>query len=1477
MKGNTNMNYNDHNQTNFCNVLSNLKKCCCNTCDTNSLVFSDNSIILNNIRNYKSETSIKHETNTNRSYHHNDTLSKASLNNNNISNTYSNYIDDNAFSSLDNNYKKRNINVNSGIYMHETDRLPHFYENFDYNNAKYKYIFQDNSHVNIGSIPQGEISTEESNNGIIINEQNINKNINYTPHKNNIIKYEIYRNGNKLNYKNDFGEDSNYKPTQKIYTSMKDDNVVYKNGYINNLEMYIYDNPNFENNQVHYHPIKLNHNTSISNTYNDNKEHKVIDPLIDHLYLDIKSEANEKVNETSEGIEGRLSKYNESCNTINESIIIPTNEQPQFSSNSVPYLSHLNEKSKPNFVKKSNQTINQSKKNRIRKIKKKFASLIKNQKKKKKATPKKGKAKSHKLKLRSSNKKKKYTINKKKKTRKIRNGNNIKKKSHARKFKISTNIGSSRGKINIRSKRVLAHKRKNKKIQKRQMRFRRKIMPRVVNNKIINDMLTKNRGKRDKSQHNKISIEKKINNIYNGKGNTHSKFNKKHNPKNRVNYIKKKKKIIYDEINNKDKYLKLARHLGNEKNETPLEVEFINKKDISEFHKENKSKTVHPPSIINTIIQCSDNCSVNNNKETSNLSPQNSTLSSELSTLKRSDLKYLKDDKYTDITDNDENNYKKQNCYDIKLENKHDAIVMPDRKSSSIYSNTTSSSNLQEYDEKKIFFELLNILVIKLIKKNFKNPFNNSFSISNENIQGLLFDGSDKNDNDATINFLKRINATLSIENMEGNGFNIEEEKDKMERTNENMISRGNKNRVKYNQMGYFSDDMKKICNDMVDNENYFFPIKRKINMRKSKSNDSFFDSKHMKEKERRIKLVGTFLKSGSPLKYKIWKNKNENKLFKSNIIQQRSLFQKDETSENKIIYVINSIIFYSNKLKNMLNISIKRGIYPNRHALKIKIFMLSLIFLIKKVKEDCFFCDSFYLKQVIILIKEIIENLKPMILNLTNKTEVTKFESVIIKIYFIELCKLSNLLYSLDNITTSDINCLYSSLSSKNIELLSSKMDKLIKSSENIKYEDTNGTSDITCTNDDVKEKETNCQVMNNEEYHKNITNNNSSNDNNILLKNKKCIYSYKKESPDTKYYNKHGKINNYNSYYFLIKRLKADLKGLVRNGVDKLYNIRLILQYLDRLSYIYKPLNNLEGHINSNNKIDKIIKNINVQKCLFFENNKETILNEEMTRYIKSVMKRLTNLTNHLSDISNVGKFENNFMSKSTSSAIEVAKCDNNMAKNIFFLKKNSIDEKNDKYSYIDETEEFDKINAHLNSIINLKNKNVGTLQDYNKHFNVMKKYNQELSLLNELQRNDKLLINDPIDSINISDFSSLLKYYVNTNRCNKKYMIKNKNDGLPKYLKELYMQDQHPLLNFKNNIFGTIPENIYSMEWNSKNSVHENANNTSKLKDDIFDMKKYKTTLMQRKNKLKSFSAESIELNKKRNHAIKYFKMY
>ncbi|CAD2102976.1 hypothetical protein YYG_02713 [Plasmodium vinckei petteri] len=1480
MKENTNMNYTDHNQNKFCNVLSNLKKYCCNTSDTNSLVFSDNSIILNNIQNYKNETSIKHENNINSGYHRNDTLSKASSNNNSISNTYGNYIDDNAFPSLDKNYNAKNININSEIYMHGTDRLSHFYEHFDYDNAKDKYIFQDVSQVNIGNTPQGEISTEDNTKGIIINERNINKNINYTPHKNNIIKYEIYRNGNKLNYKNDSGEGNNYKPTQKIYTSMKGDNIVYKNGYINNQEKNIYGNPNFENNQVHFQPIKLNHNTSISNTYNDNKEHKVIDPLIDHLYFDIKSEVNEKENEKSEGIEGRLSKYNGSCNTINESIIIPTNVQPKNFSNSVPYLLHLNEKSKPKLVNNSNQTTNKRKKDQIIKIKKKFAALLKNAKKHKKATPKKGKIKSRKLRLRSSNKKKKYTFKKEKKTRKIRDSNNIKKKRDTRKFKINTNIGRSRKKINIRSKRILPHKRKNKHLKKRRIRFRGKIMPHVENNKIISAMLIKNRGNRGKSRHNRINIEKKKkkNNIYNGKGITHSNFNKKHNPKNTVRYIKKKKNIIYDETIHKDKYLKPIRHLGDEKNEAHLERKLINKKDISELHEENKSKIVNNPSINNTIIQCSDNCSVNNNKGTSNLSPKISTLSSERCSLKKDDLKYLNDGKHTDITDNDENNYKKQNCYDLKLENKHDAIVMHDSKNGSIDSNAASSNNLQEYDEKNIFFELLNILVIKLIKKNFKSPFNNSFSISNENIQGLLFEGSDKNDNDATLNFLKRINATLSIENMEGNGFSIEEEKDKLEKTNANMISRANKNRVKYNQLEHFSGDMEKIHNDMADRDNYFFPIKRKINMRKSKSNDSFFDSKLMKEKERRIKLVSTFLKSDSPMKYKIWKGTNGNKLFKSNIIQQRSLFQKEETSENKIIYVLNSIIFYSNKLKNMLNISIKKGRYPNRHALTIKIFILSLIFLIKKVKEDCFFCDFFYLKQVIILIKEIIENLKPMILNLTNKTEVTKFESVIIKIYFIELCKMSDLLYSLDSITTSKVNCLYSSLPSKNIGSFSSKLDNLIKSSENVKYEGTNGTSDIICTNDDAKEKETNCQAMSDEEHHKDITNNNSSNDNNVLFKKKKCIYSYKKESPDTKYYNKHSKVNNYNSYYYLIKRLKFDLKGLVRSGIDKLYNIRLILQYLDRLSYIYKPLNNLEGHINSNNKIDKIIKNINVQKCLFFENNKETILNEEMTRYIKSVMKRLTNLTNHLSEISNLGKLENSFMSKSTSSAIEVTKYDNSMGKNIFFLKKkNSLIEKNDKYSYIDETEEFDKINAHLNSIINLKNKNVGALQDYNKHFNVMKKYNQELSLLNKLQRNDKLLISDPIDSINISDFSSLLKYYVNTNRCNKKYMDKNKNDGLPKYLRELYMQDQYSLLNFKNNIIDTIPENIYSMEWNPKNSVHENANNTSKLKEDTFDVNKYKTTLMQRKTKLKSFSAESIELNKKRNHAIKYFKMY
>ncbi|WBY56743.1 hypothetical protein Py17XNL_000801777 [Plasmodium yoelii yoelii] len=1462
------MGYTDHNQTKFCNILSNLKKYCCNTSDANSLIFSNNSIILNNIRDYKNEASIKHENNINRGYHQNNTLSKASLNNDNINSTYGDYIDNSTFSSLNKHYKEKNTNVSSEIYMHETDRLPHLYENLDYDNTKDKYFFQDISHINIDNTPRGETLTEEKNKGIIINKRNDNKNINYTQHKNNIIKYKIYRNGNKLNYKNDFGKNNNYDPTQKVYTSVNYDNIVYKNEYINNQKMYIYDNPNFENNQIYFQPIKFNQNTSTINTHNDNKKDKTVGPLMDHLYIDIKSEGNEKENEKFDGIEGGLSKYNQSCNTINETIIIPANEQPKNFSNSVPGLLDLDEKSKPKFVNNSNQTINKRKKKRVRKIKRRSPALVKNKKKQKKITTKKGKTKNPKLKLRSSNKKKKMTIKKENKTKKIKNMNNIK-KSHAKKFKISTNINSSRKKINTRSKRILVYKRKNSQLKKRQIKFRGKIIPHVTNNKMINGILIKNTEKRNKFRHNKISIEKKIkiNNIYNGKDIVRSNFNKKDDSKNSINYIKKKKNVTYDETINKDQYLKPIRHVENEKDEKDeknFKLNSINKKDINGIHEENNSKTVHSAPINNTIIQCSDNGCVNNNKDTPNLSPNFSTLSSEPSTLKRGDSKYLKDNKNADVADNNENNCKKQNCCDLQLENKHDVIVVDDNK------NDTSSNNLKDYDEKKLFYELLNILVIKLIKKKFKRPFSNSFSIDNGNIQELLFEGSDKNDSDTTLNFLKRINAILNIGNMEGGEFNIKEEKDKREKINTNMISSANKNRIKYSQMGDFSEDMEKIRNDMVDHDNYFFPIKREINMRRSKSNDSFFDSKYMKEEEKRIKLINTFLKNGSSIKYKIWKDTNGNKLFKSNLIQQRSLFQKHENSENKIIYVLNSIIFYSNKLKNMLNISIKKGRYPNGHALKIKIFMLSLIFLIKKVKEDCFFCDFFYLKQVIILIKEIIESLKPMILNLTNKTEVTKFESVIIKIYFIELCKMSNLLYSLDNITTSNTNCLSSSLASKDIELFSSKMNNLIKSSINIKCKNSSGTSDITYTNDDVKKKEQNGQVMHNEEHDKNTIDTNCSNNNNILFKKKMCIYSYKKECLDTKYYNKNDEINNYNSYYFLIKRLKIDLKELVRNGIDRLYNIRLILQYLDKLSYICKPLNNFEDHISSNNKINKIIKNINVQKCLFFENNKEIILNKKMTSRIKSVMKRLTNLINHLSEISNDGNYESNFMSKSTSSAIEVTKCDNSMGKNIFFLK-----EKNDKYSYIDETEEFDKINARLNSIINLENKNLGTLQVSNKHFNVMKKYNQELSLLNELQRNDKLLINDPIDNINISDFSNLLKYYVNTSRCNKKYM--NKNDDLPKYLRELYMQDQHSLLNFKNNIFNTIPENIYSMEWNPKNSAYENINNTSKLKEDIFDIKKYKKTLMQKKNKLKSFSSESIELNKKGNHAIKYFKMY
>ncbi|SCQ16162.1 conserved Plasmodium protein, unknown function [Plasmodium ovale] len=347
--------------------------------------------------------------------------------------------------------------------------------------------------------------------------------------------------------------------------------------------------------------------------------------------------------------------------------------------------------------------------------------------------------------------------------------------------------------------------------------------------------------------------------------------------------------------------------------------------------------------------------------------------------------------------------------------------------------NSVKEHSLMECAEKRIYAAHLNNSKVESKMREacyFLECFNNRcFSGKHEKSQQSLSKYEDENssenrDNDETLIILKKIAYILrgGHKHLPACGMNKEEEK------KDSLI---NYSRIKKK----FS---KNVYSDKYEKRQIFRKMKIEKYIR-SKSCDSFFEKKSSNTNERYIKLMSTFL-------YNTKKLKNVDNLFwfNSNLLQQRSLFQKKEGAyEKREIYVLNSISFYSSKIKNLLNFSIKR-FQQNEHAVEIKFFMLCLIYIIEKVKTDVFFIP---LKKVSILINEIVEKVRMDILELPKRIEISKFESAIIKIYYLELIKMSRLLSALDGSSRASQSHLLRSSSS----LLSPSSSSLTLSSSSL------------------------------------------------------------------------------------------------------------------------------------------------------------------------------------------------------------------------------------------------------------------------------------------------------------------------------------------------------------------------------------------------------------------------------------------
>ncbi|VWU49998.1 conserved protein, unknown function, partial [Hepatocystis sp. ex Piliocolobus tephrosceles] len=303
------------------------------------------------------------------------------------------------------------------------------------------------------------------------------------------------------------------------------------------------------------------------------------------------------------------------------------------------------------------------------------------------------------------------------------------------------------------------------------------------------------------------------------------------------------------------------------------------------------------------------------------------------------------------------------------------------------------------------------------------------------------------------------------------------------------------------------------------------------------------------------------------------------------------------------------------------------------------------------------------------------------------------------------------------------------------------------------------------------------------------------------------------------------HTNVNRVKNFFFLIKQLKHKIIHLKVTDAEQLYNLKLLFNYLKQLICQFKKKNNYlfsfvkkKNLISVINNIKEIIneekKSLSIKKqnknyliSLLYLKNIEKKLDKFVTLFLK-MGNNIYNVvcdsssTNNLTTLDSVQNVENDsnnnyllktknsFMIKqnmkkySTSFTINNNNkyCTNKKESNYVTGINNPINKLyyiNNKHN-IDETKQLDDLNSQLNSIITIyKDGNlIENMPDI--HLNIIKKYNLELSLLNEI-KNNKKYNNDNTDCLNNTDiqsFAILLDYKIKKSEQNIKCLNHNIN---------------------------------------------------------------------------------------------------
>ncbi|CRG99385.1 conserved Plasmodium protein, unknown function [Plasmodium relictum] len=702
----------------------------------------------------------------------------------------------------------------------------------------------------------------------------------------------------------------------------------------------------------------------------------------------------------------------------------------------------------------------------------------------------------------------------------------------------------------------------------------------------------------------------------------------------------------------------------------------------------------------------------------------------------------------------------------------------------------------------------------------------------------------------------------------------------------------------------------------------------------KSKSYDSFFNEKLLNKNIGNTNLIKEVLSKKRNSK------DNNNLLFHENLLQQRSIINNKRTFENHVSYILNSIVFYSNKLKNMLNISIKRR-NGNEHTLEVKLFILCIIYLIEKYKLNT--C-SVKIEKILKLISEIIEKIRYYILDFPNIVDISKFELAIIKIYFIELLKMSGLLCSIDEKKLGGKYFFYSTLFSDEDFTLMDKVEIQGNLTNVIPVKrEINVLNNLNTEFSDMQnlrgyhpssfyEKKTNAffkKGRNESNKHKIM---NSGNEENIELKIGNILNEDKYNKIDLKEINivsssesrkinvknnfdleenkvrdiNEKKNNNFVDIHILMKKLKKNILKLQLENHDKVNNLTLLIRYLDKLNYIYKINNAIflfgENEKNIMNETKEMLEKIN-EKILKEKNESFDI---EILIPIKKIKEKLdecvfsflsTSFGKNSYSYSNISKYNDDKYSEEAFLLLKKERFNEKRNKEKFFTEENNnknpvncvdkaklmccnndekvLNKKNNFYN-IDETKELQELNDYLNVIILKKNEQI--LKKPNEYYSILKKYHQELSLINQIHSNDNTLVKDFLDNMNIYKFSKLLNFYVKKkhlyNKFSKKQNFDNsemyqKNNGIIQILYDFLLDSEKDFLEMSK--YKSFFKNLPSMEKINKNMYYSFSD------DKLSDANKhisYDTLISD--NEIKFSKTKSMEFQESNNN-IEYFKIY